>query len=64
VRIIARAALVVAAALALPGIALATQQQIATFFTTDGATTIDPDGTGPFFETPTSMVPEDLAFIP
>ena len=25
---------------------------------------IDPDGAGPFFETPTSMVPEDLAFIP
>ena len=27
-------------------------------------TTIDPDGAGPFFETPTSMVPEDLAYIP
>ena len=27
-------------------------------------TTIDPDGDGPFFETPTSMVPEDLAYIP
>jgi hypothetical protein len=46
-------------------IALAAQQQIATFFTSDGATTIDPDGAaGPFFETPTSMVPEDLGFIP
>jgi hypothetical protein len=44
--------------------ALAAQQQIATFFTSDGATTIDPDGPGPFFETPTSMVPEDLGFIP
>jgi Bacterial Ig-like domain len=44
--------------------ALAAQQQIATFFTSDGATTIDPDGAGPFFETPTSMVPEDLGFIP
>jgi hypothetical protein len=44
--------------------AFAAQQQIATFFTSDGATTIDPDGPGPFFETPTSMVPEDLAFIP
>ena len=44
--------------------ALAAQQQMATFFTSDGETTIDPDGAGPFFETPTSMVPEDLAFIP
>jgi hypothetical protein len=44
-------------------IALATQQQMATFFTSDGATTIDPDGAGPVFETPTSMVPEDLGFI-
>jgi hypothetical protein len=44
--------------------ALAAQQQIATFFASDGALTIDPDGPGPFFETPTSMVPEDLAFIP
>lgn len=43
--------------------AFAAQQQIATFFTSDGAVTIDPDGPGPFFETPTSMVPEDLAFI-
>ena len=44
--------------------ALAAQRQIATFFTSDGALTIDPDGSGPFFETPTSMLPEDLAFIP
>jgi hypothetical protein len=44
--------------------AIAAQQQIATFFATDGALTIDPDGPGPFFETPTSMVPEDLAYIP
>jgi hypothetical protein len=40
------------------------QQQIATFFASDGATIIDPDGAGPFFETPTSMVPEDLAYLP
>jgi hypothetical protein len=46
------------------GIALAAQAQIATFFASGGATTIDPDGAGPFFETPTSMLPEDLAFIP
>jgi len=46
------------------GYALAAQGQIATFFSSDGATTVDPDGPGPFFETPTSMVPEDLAYIP
>jgi hypothetical protein len=46
------------------GFAFAAQQQIATFFASDGATIIDPDGAGPFFETPTSMVPEDLAFLP
>jgi hypothetical protein len=45
-------------------LALAAQQQIATFFTSDGVTTIDPDAAGPIFETPTSMLPEDLAFIP
>jgi hypothetical protein len=45
-------------------IALEAQEQIATFFTSDGATTIDPDGAGPLFETPTSMVPEDTGFIP
>ena len=44
--------------------AFAAQQQIATFFSSDGLVTIDPDGAGPFFETPTSIVPEDLAFIP
>jgi hypothetical protein len=44
--------------------AIQAQTQIATFFATNGATTIDPDGAAPFFETPTSMVPEDLAFIP
>ena len=44
--------------------ALAAQQQIATFFASDGMTTVDPDGLAPIFEMPTSMVPEDLAFIP
>jgi hypothetical protein len=44
--------------------AFAAQQQIATFIATDGAVTIDPDAGGSIFETPTSMVPEDLAFIP
>jgi len=32
--------------------AIAAQQQVATFFASDGATTIDPDGPGPYFETP------------
>ena len=40
------------------------QQQIATFFASDGATVVDPDGAAPYFETPTSIVPEDLAFLP
>jgi len=44
--------------------ALEAQAQIATFFATDGAVTIDPDGAAPYFETPTSMLPEDLAYIP
>jgi dienelactone hydrolase len=44
--------------------AVAAQTQIAVFLASDGALTIDPDGAGPYFETPTSMVPEDLAFIP
>jgi hypothetical protein len=44
--------------------AIEAQTQLAAFLASDGATTIDPDGPGPIFETPTSMVPEDLAFIP
>jgi hypothetical protein len=44
-------------------VALAAQGQMATFFVSDGATVIDPDGAGVLFETPTSMVPEDLAYI-
>ncbi|HWX10225.1 MAG TPA: Ig-like domain-containing protein [Gaiellaceae bacterium] len=45
--------------------ALAAQQQIATFLASGGATTIDPDGAGPFFETPiTGPLPEGLNFIP
>jgi Big-like domain-containing protein len=53
--------------IAIPSVAayaLEAQAQIATFFASDGATTIDPDGPGPIFETPTSMVPEDLAYLP
>jgi hypothetical protein len=45
--------------------AVAAQQQIATFLATGGATTIDPDGGGPFFETPIAgPLPEGLNFIP
>jgi Bacterial Ig-like domain len=44
--------------------AIQAQTQMATFLASDGATTIDPDGAAPYFETPTSMVPEDLAYIP
>ena len=53
--------------IAVPSVALyaiQAQTQIAMFFASDGSTTIDPDGPAPFFETPTSMVPEDLAYIP
>jgi len=45
-------------------VAIGAQTQIGVFFASDGALTIDPDGPGPLFETPTSMVPEDLAYIP
>ena len=41
------------------------QTQIATFFASDGTVTIDPDGDGPFFETPIAgPLPEELSFIP
>ena len=44
--------------------AVEAQAQIAVFFASDGAVTIDPDGAAPYFEMPTSMLPEDLAYIP
>jgi hypothetical protein len=53
--------------IAVPSVALyaiEAQGQLATFLASDGVTTIDPDAAGPIFETPTSMVPEDLAYIP
>ena len=50
---------------AMAPFALAAQSQIATFFASDGAARIDPDGPGPIFETPmVGPPPEDLAFIP
>jgi hypothetical protein len=47
-----------------PNPALAAQQQMATFLASDGALIVDPDGAGPFFETPTPIIPEDLAYLP
>jgi hypothetical protein len=45
--------------------ALAAQQQIASFFASNGTAVIDPDGARPFFEVPIAgLLPEDLAFIP
>jgi len=44
--------------------AIEAQTQMAIFLASDGQTVIDPDGAGPYFETPTSMVPEDLAYLP
>ena len=44
-------------------VSLEAQAQIATFFATDGAVTIDPDGPGPLFETPIALpLPETLNF--
>ncbi len=41
------------------------QIQIGTFFSSDGAITIDPDGDGPIFETPIAgPLPEDTNYIP
>lgn len=49
-----------------PGaVAVGAQSQIAVFFATNGALTIDPDGPGPLFEVPIAgPLPEDLGFIP
>jgi hypothetical protein len=45
--------------------AVGAQLQIATFLATGGAVTIDPDGPGPFFETPIAgPLPETLNFLP
>ena len=46
-------------------LAVAAQQQIATFFVSRGTVTIDPDGPNPFFEVPVVLpLPEALNFIP
>ena len=45
--------------------AVAAQQQIGVFLASGGTSTIDPDGAGPFFETPIAgPLPEGLNFIP
>jgi hypothetical protein len=46
-------------------LAVAAQQQIGVFLATGGTTTIEPDGAGPFFETPIAgPLPEGLNYIP
>jgi len=50
---------------AVATVAIGAQTQIAIFFASNGALTIDPDGAGPLFEVPINgPLPEDLAFIP
>ena len=44
--------------------AVAAQTQMALFFASGGALTIDPDGAGPMFEVPTLTLPEGTNFIP
>jgi Bacterial virulence factor lipase N-terminal len=45
--------------------AIAAQQQIATFFASDGTLVIDPDEASPFFEMPITLpLPEALNFLP
>ncbi len=50
---------------AAAGYAIGAQQQIAAFFANGGATVIDPDGAGPYFEVPlVGPLPETLNYIP
>jgi hypothetical protein len=52
-------------AAATAAIAVGAQTQIAVFFATNGALTIDPDGAGPLFEVPIAgPLPETLNFLP
>ncbi|MFL5371605.1 MAG: hypothetical protein ACJ78Z_15530, partial [Myxococcales bacterium] len=43
-------------------VARAAQNQIATFFASDGAEVIDPDGAGVLFEVPAATLPGDFDF--
>jgi hypothetical protein len=46
-------------------VAIGAQEQIAVFFSSDGADVIDPDGLGPLFETPiVPPLPEEALFFP
>lgn len=48
-----------------PLVAIQAQTQIATFFASDGATVIDPDGGGPLYEVPIAgPLPETTNYIP
>jgi hypothetical protein len=50
---------------AVAPLSVAAQTQIAVFFATNGAMTIDPDGAGAIFEVPVGLpLPETLNFIP
>jgi hypothetical protein len=50
---------------AVAPIAIAAQVQIATFFSSNGALTVDPDGANPIFETPiVPPLPEGLNYLP
>ena len=50
---------------AVAAVAFGAQQQIATFFASDGTAIIDPDGAAPLFEVPIAgPLPEDLSYIP
>ena len=48
----------------MKSVALMSQDQIAAFFASDGASVIDPDGNGVLFEVPASFIPTDFGFIP
>jgi hypothetical protein len=50
---------------AIRGVALQAQEQIASFFASDGTQIIDPDGPGPIFEVPIAPpLPETLNYFP
>ena len=50
---------------AVAAVAFGAQQQIATFFASDGTAIIDPDGAGALFEVPIAgPLPEELNYIP
>jgi len=48
---------------AMRPVSLLAQEQVAVFFESDGASVIDPDGSGPLFEVPAAPLPQDFGFI-